>query len=301
MELRHLRVFAELAEELHFGRTAAKLRVAQSAVSQTLRDLEDEVGLRLVERSSRQVKLTAAGRAFLAHARESVRAAATGVHAARDAERGERRIRLRVLAAAMPARVSRALAELAHAEPATVLELRDGSSSQNLAALEDARCDVALVSLASRRRIGPELAHTQVATSPLVLVVSTQHPLASRRRVPLTALRGERVLQPDVEDEPAVRDALGARLATIGVAPPTVSVSSPAVLLSLVAAGLGVAVLPAFVAEEAKDVRRVPLALDGKPEGGLLAVWRRAAEDDRIRALVARLAEAAPASRRRER
>lgn len=65
MELRHLRVFLSLAEELHFGRTAARLHVAQSAISQTLRDLEEELGAQLLERTSRQVKLTGAGLAFL--------------------------------------------------------------------------------------------------------------------------------------------------------------------------------------------------------------------------------------------
>ena len=83
MELRHLRYFVAVAEESHVRRAAARLRVAQSALSRQLQDLEREIGVTLFDRHARGVRLTNPGRAFLDHARQSLDAAAAGVSAAR--------------------------------------------------------------------------------------------------------------------------------------------------------------------------------------------------------------------------
>src|SRR5882724_2423168 len=89
MELRHVRVFMVLVEELHFGRAAARLRVAQSAVSQTLKSLESELGATLFARSKRRVSLSPAGQRFLEHATNALREIELGAAAARRAESGE--------------------------------------------------------------------------------------------------------------------------------------------------------------------------------------------------------------------
>src|ERR1700709_1601399 len=96
MELRHLRVFLVLADELHFGRTAQRLHVAQSAVSQTLKALEDDVGARLIDRTHRQCTLTAAGTRFAESARRAVDEVERGSLEARRAASGDiGRLRLR--------------------------------------------------------------------------------------------------------------------------------------------------------------------------------------------------------------
>src|SRR3954469_4356576 len=89
MELRHVRTFLALAEELHFGRAAPKLRIAQSAVSQTLRSLETHLGVRLLERSRRKVLLTPAGQQYLQHARAALLVLDEGAAAALHAASGE--------------------------------------------------------------------------------------------------------------------------------------------------------------------------------------------------------------------
>src|SRR5687768_16068648 len=89
MELRHVRTFITLAEELHFGRAARKLRVAQSAVSQTLRALEDEMGVALLTRTKRSASLTAAGQQFLGYARASLLQLDQGAAAARHVAQGD--------------------------------------------------------------------------------------------------------------------------------------------------------------------------------------------------------------------
>jgi DNA-binding transcriptional LysR family regulator len=129
MELRHLRYFIAVAEELNFRRAAERLYVAQPAVSEQVRKLEDELGVRLLERSQRKVSLTDAGTALLSEARRvlhEVEMARVTVQNARD--RAVSQLRIGYTPASLPARISRALrrlsAELANA--VTSLEPTDG-------------------------------------------------------------------------------------------------------------------------------------------------------------------------------
>src|SRR3954453_5336257 len=89
MELRHLRYFVAVAEELHFGRAAARLQMTQPALSKAVRQLEGSVGAKLLERDSRHVGLTPAGALFLEKARLAIAASEEGVSLARRATRGE--------------------------------------------------------------------------------------------------------------------------------------------------------------------------------------------------------------------
>src|SRR5262245_19066332 len=123
MDLRHVRYFVAVAEELHFSRAATRVHVAQPALSRQIRALEDELGVRLFERDRRRVALTTAGAAFLDEARFLLERVERAVEVARRADRGELGS-LRI--GYVPAVVSTGLPELARASRKGLPRVRGG-------------------------------------------------------------------------------------------------------------------------------------------------------------------------------
>ena len=118
MELRHLRYFVAVAEELHFRRAAERLHVAQPAVSEQIRKLEAELGVQLFNRTQRSVSLTPSGQAMLGEARRVLRQADVAQMAARNAtEDAKSRLRIGYLSDSLPTRVSRAMRMLTASAP----------------------------------------------------------------------------------------------------------------------------------------------------------------------------------------
>src|SRR4051794_38255110 len=126
MELRHLRYFVAVAEELHFRRAAERLHVAQPAVSEQVRKLEDELGVRLLERTQRSVSLTDAGAAMLEEARRVLHQAERAIAVARE---GGNPLRVGYLADSLPPVVPRALQQLKKRMPDTTVNLEIGRAS----------------------------------------------------------------------------------------------------------------------------------------------------------------------------
>ena len=125
MELRHLRPFVAVAEELHFGRAAERLHVAQPAVSAQIRWLEKELGVRLLVRSSRSVRLTEAGRAFLEDARASLHLSERAVRRARRAASGEEgRVRVGLVGSAIHSVLTGVMASFRERFPEVLLTPR---------------------------------------------------------------------------------------------------------------------------------------------------------------------------------
>jgi DNA-binding transcriptional LysR family regulator len=148
MELRHLRYFVAVAEELHFRRAAERLYVAQPAVSEQIRKLEAELGVRLFDRTHRSVHLTEPGKALLAEARRVLRLAEAAQHAARNAsERMRDRLRIGYVPDALPSSVPRALRHLTTAPAGLEVALETGTPLGLIAAVRDGAVDAAVVSL----------------------------------------------------------------------------------------------------------------------------------------------------------
>src|SRR5215471_3790909 len=143
MELRHLRYFVAVAEELHFGRAAARVHIAQPALSRQIRSLEDEMKLRLFERDRRRVSLTAAGVVFLDEVKGLMEQLERAVESARRAARGERGT-LRI--AYVPAVAYAGLPEIVRAfrqrVPDVEVRLQETHPARQIEALLAGRIDV---------------------------------------------------------------------------------------------------------------------------------------------------------------
>ena len=148
MELRHLRYFVAVAEELHFRRAAERIHVAQPAISEQIRKLEQELGVQLFDRSQRGVTLTDSGTAMLEEARRVLRQADVAVSVARSArDRSVRRLRVGYIADSLPAAVPRGLRRLSQAVADLEVELESGDAHRLVEDLRLARFDAVITSL----------------------------------------------------------------------------------------------------------------------------------------------------------
>lgn len=194
MELRHLRYFVAVAEELNYRRAAERLRVAQPALSSQIKDLEGEIGVRLLDRNTAGVRLTAAGAVFLAETRRTLAQAAQAVAAAQEVAQG-RRGRLAVgysgplLMGFMPEVLQRFGAKFPEVEVALV-EMPMG---EQFAGLEAGAIQVGFT-IGGTLPIPAGLQQAEILRSATCLVTSHGHRLAKARRIALADLVGERVL-----------------------------------------------------------------------------------------------------------
>ncbi|MGC5833507.1 LysR family transcriptional regulator [Ralstonia pseudosolanacearum] len=183
MELRHLRCFIAVAEELHFARAAERLHIEQSPLSRAIKELEEDLGVQLFVRTTRSTRLTRAGQLFLEHvpriftamqqARDSVKAAANGYHD---------QLRVALSDGIAPARFSTFLAMCRQEEPEVDIRLSQVSLSQQIKGLHD---DLYDVGFALSDEVGERIIAEPVWREPLMVVVPARHPLLAYKRIPL--------------------------------------------------------------------------------------------------------------------
>jgi DNA-binding transcriptional LysR family regulator len=213
VELRALHYFVTVAEELHFGRAAQRLQIVQPAVSQQLTRLERELGVRLIERTSRRVQLTPAGERVLAAARETLAAAARVRVVA-----GEPAAALRIgVASCITPRLDRALTRLRDSERPAEPTLVDLPVSARLDAVRDGELDLALV-----RGAVTSTAMTVVRawSEPLHAVLSREHPAAGKPAVSLHDLDPRGLRLPARDLDPPLHEAILAALPAAPQRPP---------------------------------------------------------------------------------
>ncbi|WP_206796549.1 LysR family transcriptional regulator [Amycolatopsis sp. MtRt-6] len=201
MELRALRCFVAVADELHFGRAAERLHIAQPAVSQQIARLERELGVRLLDRSPRRVRLTAAGQRVLDAARDTLAAADRVRLAAKEVMTT---VRIGT-AAGLTARLERGIDALRERAPDFAVVLVDLPVEARLNALRQGELDVAL---ARGVRSAPGLTVLPTWTERLYAVVSRRHPAADRPAVGLAELTGGTLRVPAREHDPPLHDAV---------------------------------------------------------------------------------------------
>ncbi len=287
MELRHLRYFLAVAEELHFGRAARRLNLSQPPLSQQIRDLEAELGAALFTRSRRRVELTPAGEALLPEARDILaRAGAAADLVRRVAEGRAGRLALGFMGPAMEGVLPRAVARFRADRPEVVLDLRELGTPAQVEALAQGRIAVGAI-----RVFGdppPGLETLALADEPYVLAVSEGHALAGMRRVPLRRLAGERLVFFPRKDFPSLHDAILGSLAKAGGAPQVVlEATAKRTILALVAAGAGLGLVPASTPGASEGgtpgVRLVPLG-PGLPRVDIRLAWRAGDPDPLVAA-----------------
>jgi DNA-binding transcriptional LysR family regulator len=276
MELRHLRYFVAVAEELHFSRAAEQLHVAQPAVSEQIRKLEAELGVRLLNRTKRTVSLTDAGTALLVEARrvlQQVEAARLAIDEIRD--RGGRRLRIGYTPASLPASVPRAVQHVtaSMADLTTIME--PGFSQQLVAGVRDERLDAAIVSLPAPTA---GLRTTQLGHERGVAAFPVAHRHAVQPSIRLEQVAPERIVVLPREANRPFYDAVLVACQNAGLSPSLVETSGTCVepALLAVASGAGIALLPESVADRysARGVRFVRIE-GGQPVVATAAVTRR--------------------------
>ncbi len=273
MELRHLRYFVAVAEELHFRRAAERLHVSQPPLSQQIRALERELGVELFSRNRRRVELTAPGRALLGHARDILDAVDHAVETTRRVARGEAgELAVGFVGSAMYGALPDVLREFRAARPAVALRLRELPTGAALDALVEGRIDLGVVRPA---QVEPGIALDVVARESVVVALPEAHRLAGRARLALRDLAGEDFVLLARREAPGLRAAIDA----LGAEPLEVQeVSEIRTVLGLVAAGVGVSLVPQSVAGAERAGVRF-LALAGRAPTVELAHQRMATDD----------------------
>ncbi len=288
MELRHLRYFVAVAEELHFGRAAARLGISQPPLSQQIRQLERELGFELFQRTRRRVRLTEAGAVYLEEARGILSRVGQAGAAARRVARGEAgALAVGFVASATYGLLPTLFRRFRERNPEVALALNEMSTADQVAALRSGRIQLGF----ARRPVGDEaLAAVPLLDEPLRVALPRAHRLASRRSVPLRDLAAEPFVLFPRAPRPGWMDFVAGVCRQAGFQPEvTQETLELSTTVALVAAGIGVTLVPASAeALQLAGVVYRPLAPPA-PRTRLLALYR---PDDQAPA-VARFLEVA--------
>ena len=290
MELRHLRYFVAVADELHFGRAALRLRVAQPALSQQIKRLEQELGVLLLERTKRHVALTEPGRLFLAEARRALAQVATAADVARRAAQGQQgRLRIGYVDLALWGVLPAVIGAYRGRYPAVELTLLERVLRQQLTGLRSGDLDIGV---GPPPPPGAALDTAVVSEERVLVALPAAHGLAAEPAVDMADLADERWVMIAARMPSRLRDLTLVACATAGFTP---RVSQEArqsdALLALVGAGLGVTLVPAS-AERMPRAGVVYRPLRGADlRYALVAMWRRGAATPTVRSFLRTLEE----------
>jgi DNA-binding transcriptional LysR family regulator len=286
LETRELEYFVAVAEELHFGRAATRLALAQPALSKAVRRLESRLGTALLHRSSRHVALTPAGEALLTHGRHALNAVGAAAEMARRAGDRQTRLRLVIKAGGDADLLSGILAAYARRPDAHQVDILFGGATDRADHVRDGRADVALLYVPFDDTAG--LDHETLTVEGRVAVLPPGHRLADRSEVTLA----------DLAQEPLPRWK-GVRWTGAPEGRPGPEVEDGAVLMDLIRLGRTVAVLPRSLALPA-DPDLVYLPVADAPRSALVVAWAQEDRRRQVASFVAAAVEAAGAAGQRK-
>ena len=287
MDYRHLTAFLAVADELHFGRAAKRLHVAQSPLSQQIRQLERELGVELFERDKRSVRLTSAGFAMLQPARDAMESMDRAAQAAKAGGRGELgRVIIGFSGASSHTKLPRLTRRVRQEHPGLTLVL-NGHVAENSALNEVAEgsIDLGFVRLPAER---PGVATQVIGREELVAAIPTQHELARESEVSIEDLIWEPFIMPTAGLGSSLREVILSEFAALNDKPRIVQESSDSyTILALVAAGIGVTLTLSSVAEHIRDDSLTFSALSGPKRFCFPALaWRASNDSPALRAVL---------------
>jgi DNA-binding transcriptional LysR family regulator len=207
LELRNLRAFIEVASSGHFGQAAERLHITQPAITQRIQALERELGLQLLERNAREVRLAPAGAVLLPYARRMVQVEDQVLHDVKDYASGTvGSLRLAYQSAGDVALAGSIIAEFRRQFPAVEVETTSGSSGPNLKLVQNHLADAAFALMSSAPPEG--IATQTIRREEVILAVRSDHHLAQMDPIPVRELRGEPFGLPPAAANPDVIGAL---------------------------------------------------------------------------------------------
>ncbi len=282
MELRHLRYFLTVAEELNLTRAAQRLGISQPPLTQQVKALEAELGVSLLDRSAYRIELTDAGRVFAAEAARILGDARSAMQASRRAASGATgRIRVGFTeSASFNSLVTTTLRSFRCDYPAVEVSLEEHPSTELIVALRAGRIDAAFVRppLPTERGLTLDLLEKE----PLVLAVPSGHPLVNRQEVELASLAAEIFILYPRAVRPGLADTVVAACEAAGFTP-KVGQYAPQLssTINLVAASLGISIVPdSMRCLQARAVTYLPLR--GEPLHALLGIAYRKGEGSAV-------------------
>ena len=278
IELRPLRYFVAVAEEMHFGRAAARLHMTQPPLSQTIQALESQLGTPLFSRTRRSVALTAAGRALLPEAQRLLMQAESLPALVQRAAAGESgQLRLAFVSSADYSVLPVALREFRSAYPAVQIDLREATSDVQLEELAAGNIDLGILIPPVPDKLKTILDYFPVLTEPLVLALPADSKLATAtRKVSLKSCAGLPLIIFPRRLAPALHDQILGCFRDAGLTP---SIEQKAIqmqtIVGLVAAGMGIALVPQSVSNLKRPGVEYRALKEASPLVEIGLAWRR--------------------------
>ncbi|MBB5046171.1 DNA-binding transcriptional LysR family regulator [Rhodopseudomonas rhenobacensis] len=294
MDLHQLRCFVAAAEELHFGKAARRLEMLPSALGRFIRLLEDDLGTRLMARTTRSVTLTADGAVLLKEARVLLAQADALADKFRHSSRKQAAtVRLGAIDSAAAGLVPMLLHDFRERCPDVTVQLIEDKTIRLLPRLLSGRLDLAIV----RPPENPDrrLEFLLLLHETAVVAVSDRHPLAARKRLTVADLADQPLIVPERRSRPHSHDLTIKLFAEAGLEPRIAQIADEKqTIVNLVAAELGAAIVPKWTSRmAARGVRYVRLAASDMNRLPLAAAWTRGTRDpvrdDMLEMLQARL------------
>lgn len=278
MELRQIKYFIAVAEELHFGRAAERCHIAQPPLSQQIKRLEEELGVKLLERTSRKVALTPEGGEFLRRCRDIRDRLDEAIICVQDMAQGlAGHLHVGFIGPAALSNLPRAFRSFREQNPDIRLDISAKSTSEQLPMLRGDRLDIAFVRLFGHNTEG--LRTMSFLREPYVLAIPEDHPFKERKRINITDLEGEPLIFYQRAAQPALYSSMVGSFHKAGFMPRIMQeVNTEQSTIALVATGLGCALVPQSSSTDQRS-GVIFRPLDGDlPQWEITALWKPKSE-----------------------